>query len=157
MQHLKAGRHAALAFALLCAGAPLVHAQQVMVEAGEKFAVPFMSGGIGQAEAAAMRKAGRDFDLRVEFSERQDNDFVADADLQVTDMSGAAVFTLADAGPIVNVELPAGQYRVASSWHGQTESRLVQLDGKSGQDLFFHWQGGPQGTPIVQLQGDSND
>jgi hypothetical protein len=144
----KTGKLAALGVALLCVAAPAVHAQEAALQAHGEISVPFMDGGIGQSEAASMRRAGRDFDLRMEFSSRKDNEFVAAANLLVTDMSGAPVLTLADAGPIVNVDLPAGRYRVAATWHGRTETRFVSLNGKAGQggtDLYFHWQAGRKG------------
>lgn len=160
MQAHKTTGLAALAVALLYATTPLVHAQEVAGEPAAGIATPYASGGIGKDEAAAMRKAGKDFDLRVEFSGRKDNEFVADANLVVTDLSGASVFALADAGPIVNVELPAGRYRVSASWHGRTETRLVSLDGKGGadgKDLFFHWQAQSPGQAMAQLQGASDE
>ena len=134
-------RHAALGLALLYAGAPLVHAQEepVVIEAARL--TPFMSGGDGVSEEAAMRKAGKDFNLRIQFSERRSNEFVADAGLNITDLRGNPVFVLTDAGPIVNVNLPDGRYRVAATFHGNTETQLVTLRGRAAQDLYFHWKG----------------
>jgi hypothetical protein len=159
MQVQKTGKPAALALALLSLAAPLVHAQEAMAEADAGIAVPYMVGGIGKSEAAIMRREGRNFDLRVEFSARKDNGFVADADLLVTDMSGAPVIALADAGPIVNVDLPRGRYIVSATWHGRTESQAINLNGKAGRDgkdLYFHWQGRPAGNAPIALSPAAN-
>jgi hypothetical protein len=148
MQIHPTGKLAALGLALLYFSAPLVHARDAAAEAEAGIAVPFMDGGIGTTEAAAMRKDGREFDLRMELSARRDNEFIADADLLISDMSGATVFALADAGPIVNLDLPAGRYHVSATRHGQTKSQLVNLNGQaggSGKDLYFHWQGSSSG------------
>lgn len=134
-------KHPALALALLYAAAPLVHAQDEEVVVEARPAIQFMSGGIGQSDEAAMRKAAKDFNLRLEFSERKDNEFVANADLRITDMQGRPVFVLLDADPMVNVNLPDGRYRVMTSLHGQTESRLVNVRGTAGENLYFHWKG----------------
>jgi hypothetical protein len=143
----------ALALVLLYAAAPMVHAQDEQVAVEARPPIQFMSGGIGQTEEAAMRKAAKDFNLRLEFSERKDNEFVADADLRITDMQGRPVFVLLDADPMVNVNLPDGRYRVAASLHGQTETRLVNLRGKEGENLYFHWNGNAKNDPNATAEG----
>lgn len=143
----------ALALVLLYAAAPMVHAQDEQVAVEARPPIQFMSGGIGQTEEAAMRKAAKDFNLRLQFSERKDNEFVADADLRITDMQGRPVFVLLDADPMVNVNLPDGRYRVAASLHGQTETRLVNLRGKEGENLYFHWNGNAKNDPNATTEG----
>ena len=147
MKLQKIAKQAALGLALLYAAAPLVHAQEERVAVETMRPIQFMNGGIGQSDEALTRKAGKAFKLRVEFSERKDNEFVADADLRITDMQGHPVLVLHSAGPIVNVNLPDGKYRVAASFHGQTQTRLVTLRGKAGEDLYFHWTGAAKGDP----------
>ena len=159
MQVHKTGKLAALGVALLCVAAPAVHAQEAATHAATEIEVPFMDGGIGKSEAASMRRAGKRFDLRMEFSSRKDNEFIAAARLLVTDMTGAPVLTLADAGPIVNMELPAGRYRVAATWHGRTETRLVSLNGKAGQsgtDLYFHWDASSKGSASAATRASAD-
>jgi len=132
----------ALGLALLCSAASPVRAEDeraLVVETVRP--TMFMNGGVDRSDEAYMRKAGKDFNLRVEFSERKDNEFVADAELTITDLRGNPVFVLPKAGPIVNINLPDGRYRVAASFHGKTETQLVTLRGKAGQDLYFHWKG----------------
>jgi hypothetical protein len=131
----------ALALALLCAATPLVHAQEAPLVVEVHPQVQFMTGGIGQSDEAAVRKAEKYFKLRLAFSERKDNEFAADVDLRITDMSGRPVFVLLDADPMVNLNLPDGRYRVAASLDGQTETRLVDLHGGAGENLYFHWKG----------------
>ncbi len=135
-------KHAAIGAAIVAglAGAPQARAQDAVVLETVRTTM-FMNGGVSKADEAYMRKAGRDFNLRIEFSERKDNEFVADADLTITDLQGMPVFVLSDAGPIVNLNLPDGQYRVAATFHGQTEVQHVTVKGRTGQDLYFHWKG----------------
>jgi len=146
-------KHSALALALLCAAAPLVHAQEEEVAVEARPPIQVMTGGVGQSDEAAMRKAAKDFNLRLQFSERKDNEFVADADLRITDMQGRPVFVLLDTDPMVNLNLPDGRYRVAASLHGQTETRLVDLRGKSGENLYFHWKGQAKDDSYAPVEG----
>jgi hypothetical protein len=120
-------RRAALGIALLYATTPLVYAQPQGIAVQTAGSTAFMSGGVSQDEQALMRKAGKDFNLHFEFSEREDNEF------------------------IVGTELPDGQYRVKASYLGQNETRLVTLRDKAGQDLYFHWQGNPKAEPVAAV------
>ncbi|WP_158100918.1 hypothetical protein [Variovorax sp. JS1663] len=56
-------------------------------------------------------------------------------------MQGRPVLELLDVDPMVNVNLPDGRYRVMASLHGQTETRLVKVRGRAGENLPFHWKG----------------
>jgi hypothetical protein len=154
MKMLTVARHTALGLALLYAAAPLVRAQQVQVATGTTGPIQFMNGGIGKSEQTSMREAGKAYRLRVELSERADNEFIADADLQITDMQGRPVFALPEAGPIVNVDLPQGEYRVAATFDGQTESRLITLRGRQREDVYFHWKGKPKVEPVASSATD---
>lgn len=99
----------------------------------------YMSGGIGKDEQAVMRKAAGDFSLRLEFSAFTSGEYVAGENIVIQDASGAPVFVLASAGPMVNVQLPRGTYKVSASYRGMAESKEVQLDGQYGKDLYFRW------------------
>jgi len=142
----------ALGLALLYLAAPLVRAQQHETIAIETLGTtPFMSGGVGQDQRDLMRKAAKDFNLRFEFSERQDNEFIVGTELLITTLQGNPVFVLDHAGPIVNVNLPDGQYRVVASYDGQNETRRVTVRGKTAQDLYFHWKGNPKQQPTAAV------
>jgi hypothetical protein len=143
-----------IGLALLQAGAPFLHAQPVQIATGTTRSIQFMNGGIDRAERASMRQAGKAFKLRVEFSEGPDDASIADSALTITDVEGRPVLVLAHAGPIVNVNLPNGAYRVAAGFQGRTEIRSVSLRGRDGADLYFHWNAVRK---AVALQGSRTD
>lgn len=134
------GTLAATALAL-GAAVPLAHAQDEIVVVEPMRVTTYLNGGIGADEEQMMRKAAKDWPLRMIFSERKDNEFVADVRLLVTDAKGAPVLMLHGAGPMTYAMLPAGKYRISASHKGQTETREVTLDGKTGRDVYFHWTG----------------
>lgn len=107
----------------------------------------YLNGGVGKDDEAYMRRIAKDWPLRMTFSERRDNEFVADVRVAVTDARGAPVLLLNDAGPMTYAMLPAGKYRVSATFHGITESREVTIDGAKGRDVAFHWQGRPKVDP----------
>lgn len=139
----------ALAAGVLLAAATTVpaHAQDGLVLLETVRSATFINGGIGKDEEAYMRRVAKDWPLRMIFSERKDNEFVADVNLLVTDTRGAPVLALPAAGPMTYAMLPAGKYRVTASFHGNAESREVTLDGKQGRDVYFHWKGQPKIDP----------
>lgn len=134
------GTLAATALAL-GAAVPLAHAQDELIVVEPMRVTTYLNGGIGADEEQMMRKAAKDWPLRMIFSERKDNEFVADVRLLVTNAKGAPVLMLHGAGPMTYAMLPAGKYRISASHKGQTETREVTLDGKTGRDVYFHWTG----------------
>jgi hypothetical protein len=143
----RAALGAVAAAALAGAVALPAHAQDELVLLETARATTFINGGIGKDDEAYLRKTAKDWPLRMIFSERKDNEFVADVDLLVTDHRGAHVLMLPSAGPMTYAMLPAGKYRITAQFHGQTEARDVTIDGKSGTDVYFHWKGKPKIDP----------
>lgn len=101
----------------------------------------YLNGGIGKDEAATMRRIAGGFPLRLAFSERQDDEFLADIPVFIADARGNPIFALPKAGPMLFVMLPDGRYRVSARFRGLTESHWVTIAAKSPQDVFFHWKG----------------
>ncbi|MCP5307477.1 MAG: hypothetical protein H6953_18875 [Chromatiaceae bacterium] len=100
-----------------------------------------MNGGIDEGNERYMREIAKDWSLRMIFSERKNNEFVADVTLLVTDTHGVPYLQLSDAGPMTYAMLPAGKYRITARFRGRSETREVTLDGKTGRDVYFHWKG----------------
>ena len=138
----------AVAAVVLASAAVLpAHAQDNLVLLETTRTATFVNGGIGKEDEAYMHKISKDWPLRMTFSERKDNEFVADVDLLVTDQRGAPVLVLPDAGPMTYAMLPTGTYRVTARFHGMTEAHDVTIAGKGGADVNFHWKGKPQIDP----------
>jgi len=103
-------------------------------------ATEYVNGGVGADSQDHMRRLGHDFPLRLEFSERKDGEFIADVPVYITDSKGNTVFSLERGGPMLDIALPNGKYKVSARFNGQMESQEVTLDGKGGKDLYFHWK-----------------
>jgi hypothetical protein len=132
------------AAAVLAASALGAHAQDELVTVETAHSPMFINGGIGKGGQEYMSGIARDWPLRLVFSARKDNEYVADVRLLVTDTRGVPFLDISGAGPITYVKLPPGQYRIAASRNGKVETRAVTLDGKADREVFFHWQGGPK-------------
>lgn len=99
----------------------------------------YQNGGIGKAEVAEMQRYRGPYDLHITFSEGRHNAYAADVKLRITDTAGQRVFGLGHAGPLTDVSLPPGHYRVLADLHGV--QRVAQVDLKPGQpaNLALHW------------------
>jgi len=128
------------ALALLCAAAPAAMAQEMA--ARPDGAMAYVNGGFGDDEATSIRQNGPNYSLRMQFSREHNGEFVSGVDLAVQDQSGRTVFALPSAGPLTDVMLPAGTYRVSASYAGRTETQQISVNGagSAGKDISFRWK-----------------
>ncbi len=124
------------------------HAQDELIVIEQARATTYLNGGVGKDDESYMHKVAKDWPLRMIFSERKDNEFVADVKLLVTDTRGTPYLQLNSGGPMTYAMLPAGKYRVTARFKGQSEVRDVTLDGKNGRDVYFHWKGAVKKDPF---------
>ena len=99
----------------------------------------YLNGGVGKESVAAMRHVAREYPLRMTFSEGKHSEFLVNVPVVIFDVHGKQVFELANAGPMLYVELPNGKYKINARLNGQTESREIRITGHSGKNLYFHW------------------
>lgn len=98
----------------------------------------YLNGGIGHGEQVSMHKDAHNWPLRMTFSDKSNNEFIAGVRLKVFDAHGQAVLRLRDAGPMTYVQLPQGEYHVTASYKGDTLTRTIHI-GPKGLDSNFHW------------------
>ena len=145
MRLMRAPRRALLgglsSVALLAMASLPVQAQDELIIVEPALATMYLNGGVGESSEQYMRKIAKDWPLRMIFSERKDNEFVADIKLLVVDAHGVPYLQLSDAGPMTYAMLPVGKYRITAQFRGRSETRGVTLDGDTGRDVYFHWKG----------------
>ena len=95
--------------------------------------ITYISGGIGEDEAKAMKAESKSWPLSIEFSEylvSQDL-WVAQVYLRILDSSGKTQFEATVDGPMFLGKLPPGNYQLIATYEGITQSRKIQIiDGK---------------------------
>jgi len=104
--------------------------------------ITYISGGIGEDEAAAMKAESKSWPLSIEFSEylvSQDL-WVAQVHLRILDSKGKAQFEATVDGPMFLGKLPPGNYELLATYEGVTQSRKIQIvDGKP-LHLSMNWR-----------------
>lgn len=99
----------------------------------------YQNGGIGQEQVARMQRHMQPYDLQLTFSEGKHNAYVADVKLSIFDAEGKRVFALREAGPLTDVALPAGHYRVVADFAGIKRDGSVDVRPGQASKLNLHW------------------
>jgi hypothetical protein len=101
--------------------------------------ITYISGGIGEPEAAAMKAAANQYNLALTFAEQGTGDYLADVKVHIKDLNGKEVLDIASTGPLLLSNLPAGKYLIQAQENGKALSRTVDLNGKQHADFVFYW------------------
>jgi hypothetical protein len=100
---------------------------------------PYQNGGASREQVREMEQHLKPYDLRMTYSAGRHNAYVTDVRLRIVDAQGHRVFGLAHAGPLTDVALPAGHYRVQASFGGVRRSAAVDVKPGQPADLYLHW------------------
>lgn len=104
-------------------------------------AVSYETGGIGAAEAQAMKQQARHYPLALEFVEQagKRGEYSAGEQVRIDNAAGKTVLSATAGGPFMLVNLPDGRYRISAVDDGHREVRNVTLSGKPHERVAFVW------------------
>jgi hypothetical protein len=101
--------------------------------------VSFITGGVGFQEREMLREVENQFNLHLLFAERGGGSFIADVQVRIVDPRGQTVLETVTKGPQLLVQLPAGRYRVDSSYEGASQNRSVNVPASGRTSMVFHF------------------
>ncbi|MEZ5611409.1 MAG: hypothetical protein R3E45_13315 [Rhodocyclaceae bacterium] len=104
---------------------------------------PFANGGVGATERLRMHAIAGAYPLHMSFSAEPDKVSLTRVPVLIRNARGDTVFELSNAGPLLYVALPDGDYTVRATAEGVTEMRRVSIHAGHPQDLRFLWSDGP--------------
>ena len=132
---------AAAAAGLAAAGAAQSNVASTLPHEMTQGNVSYMSGGVGQDEAAAMRKEGAHFPLTVEFVQhaKPRDEYLANIDVRIRDAHGSTELTTRSDGPFLLAKLPPGKYQITANDNGRVETRDVVIAAHQPQHVVFEW------------------
>lgn len=104
-------------------------------------AVSYMTGGIGEDEAAALKRAAAAFPLEMMFVQkaRPNDEFLADVRVSVRDRSGNSLLETTAQGPFLLAKLPAGTYRIEAEYRGERKHQSVEIRPGTHRRAVFVW------------------
>lgn len=117
-------RDLGVAFASVLGAAISVNAAQASNLPPERVngVASYVSGGVSDGEAQRFQAAFKQYPLVVELYEHSGarDEYTADAEVRITDRKGMTVLEQRADGPFMLVRLPAGDYTVSASLHGNS-------------------------------------
>ena len=104
--------------------------------------VGYVTGGFGQDESTAFKRAMPQFSVAMTFSSHSDGTAAYAADVQVVirDENDANVLNVASKGPFLLVNLPPGKYQVFATYGNQTQQRDINVAVNGSTRLTFAWK-----------------
>lgn len=108
--------------------------------------VTYVTGGIGEDEASAMKAAARQFPLEILLVENRSDStsraYSADNEIAVLDAHGNVVLYTSSDGPYLLVDLPPGHYTVVAEDQGRYQKKNATVSPGAHQQIVFQWEGG---------------
>ncbi len=105
--------------------------------------IRYITGGVGQEEAAAMRLQAPRFPLSLEFIKvaKPNAEFLSGVNVTITDQQGQTVLNTISDGPILLARIPPGRYTVtaAAQDQGPAKQRNVVLAERKPEHIVFEW------------------
>jgi len=135
---MRSKRWMRIGFAAACLAAiPL--STSARLETQQQGSVTYVSGGVGDAEAQAIKDMSSDYSLQLLFVTRQSGQYLADVKVRITDSRNNVMLDTTSEGPYLLAKLPAGRYTVTAELNGQVQRQTVQVNGSRGQRLVLGW------------------
>ncbi|THD05694.1 hypothetical protein B1810_01245 [Panacagrimonas perspica] len=119
---------------------PPVQTSAVPVQANQG-GVPYVSGGIGSDESAALKAQFPKYALALTFASVQNghNVFLASVPVKILDASGATVLDVTTEGPYLLVDVPPGKYEVVATNGGKEQRASLQVTAGRTTERAFSW------------------
>lgn len=104
--------------------------------------VPYVTGGIGSEESAAIKAQFPNYAAALTFASVQDghNVFLASVPVKILDASGSTVLDVVTGGPYLLVDLPPGRYEVVASHQGREQRGHVEVGPGRRAERTFVWK-----------------
>ncbi|MFM9834981.1 MAG: hypothetical protein ACKVOA_02645 [Methylophilaceae bacterium] len=100
----------------------------------------FINGGISEEQADDIRRTANNFTLQVLFSGGPSGGWLTDVSFMILDDEGKTVFWKKQSGPILYIDLPAGNYQIIGRYNTDKQSVLISLSGEKPQRVILNWK-----------------
>lgn len=126
-----------MTLALNAIGAPASH-----VPAAHKLGnVTYITGGVGQTEADAIKHAAKYYPLELEFllKAKPKDEYLSAVKVRIKDAHDKMVLNATADGPFLLAKMPAGKYTVSAERDGKVENRQIEIAAKEHRRVVFEW------------------
>jgi hypothetical protein len=102
--------------------------------------IRFINGGISKEQADDIRRTAKKFSLQVLFSGGKVGGWLTDVSFMVLNEKGKTVFSKKQSGPILFIDLPAGNYKIIGRYNIEKQSVLLSLSPGKQQRVILNWK-----------------
>lgn len=92
-------------------------AEENFLKKGSEGGIAFLSGGIGQHEREILKKMGKDYSLKLIFSNRK-IEYLSDVMVTVFNHKDEKILFTVSFGPWLFIDLPSGMFNLEASFQG---------------------------------------
>jgi hypothetical protein len=119
----------------------MAHAQSDVPDVKRYQDIQYMTGGIGSEESDAMLLLGKKWAVTLEFAQDHPQRplWVADVRVKITTTKQKVIFDALSDGPIMLIELPAGNYEIEAKFEGRTLKRKLKIEQDKPVKLPIIW------------------
>jgi len=100
--------------------------------------IAYVTGGVGEDEASAIRGLASSYNMRATFTTRS-GEYLSGVNVQVFRSDGSAVFAATSDGPYLFARLPQGHYRLVATVDGAPRSRDLYIPAHGGVRFTLVW------------------
>jgi hypothetical protein len=105
-----------------------------------KYGLAYMTGGIGEEDAGAMRANAKKYTLNLLFSEGTSGRWVTDVNVNIYNEQSESVFRIVGSKPMLYVNLPAGTYTILANNNGQKLRHKLTVEDGVNQRIILNWK-----------------
>ncbi|MDH4192147.1 MAG: carboxypeptidase-like regulatory domain-containing protein [Betaproteobacteria bacterium] len=100
---------------------------------------PYVSGGVGLEERETLSRRRQEYSLWIATAVKKSGNYLADAQVRITDSAGKLVLDTRLDGPWLLVGLQPGRYTATVSFGKQTLRKTTALGAGDHRQLMFHF------------------
>ena len=105
-----------------------------------KSGLSYMTGGIGEEDAAIMHANAKNFTLNLVFSEGTSGQSVTDVNVNIYNEQSESVFRIVGSKPMLYVNLPVGTYTILANNNGQKLRHKFTVEENVNQRIILNWK-----------------
>jgi hypothetical protein len=114
-------------------------ADTVSVQQSEQ-GISYITGGISEDEADALKRYVKQFNLRVIFSEGASGRSITDVNVSIYNTQGQLVFSVNEAQPQLMLNLPNGTYTIGALYNGDKQSHKFTISSDKQKKIILNWK-----------------
>lgn len=100
----------------------------------------FVTGGISEEEATQIKRNTKAFSLHVLFSLGNAGAWITDVSITILDANGNTMFSKKQTGPLLYIDLPAGDFQIIAKYNDVKQSKRLTLTGEKPQRVILNWK-----------------